>query len=55
MIKFGDIEYFSLLDLQDKLRARSYDKLDLIVLDKLRTEIEIKIQQIEYEHKNKSK
>ncbi len=51
MIKYGDIEYFTLLDLQDNLRSRRYDKLDLSMLDKLRNEIDIKIKRIELKAK----
>ena len=50
MIKYGDIEYFSLLNLQDKLKAWSYTNLDLQYLDKLRMEIDIKIKAIHEEH-----
>ena len=46
-IKIGSIEYFSLLGLQDKLRSSQYDKFDLITLDKLRYEVELKIKEIE--------
>jgi len=52
MIKYGDIEYFTLLDLQDNLQSRRYDKLDLSMLDKLRNEIDLKIRRIELEHTN---
>lgn len=48
-IKFGDIEYFTLLDLQQKLKRWDYDRLDLLSLDKLRLEVEIKIKQINLE------
>ena len=51
MIKFGDIEYFTLLDLRDNLQSRRYDKLDLFNLDKLRNEIELKIRRIELKAK----
>ena len=46
MIRFGDIEYFTLLELRDRLKARQWDKLDLLNIDRLRNEVEIKIQQI---------
>ena len=49
-IKVGDIEYFTLLELQDKLRYFGYNKLDLEYLDKLRAELEIKIESINLEH-----
>jgi len=52
MIKFGDTEYFTLLDLRDKLKYQAYSKLDLINLDKLYNEIIIKIAQIEYQYNN---
>lgn len=48
MIKFGDIEYFELLRLEQYLKYRGYDKLGLVTLDKLRNEVYIKIKQIEY-------
>ena len=51
-IKFGDIAYFTLLDLEQKLKAFKYDKLDLICLDKLRNEVDTKIKQINFEHNN---
>jgi hypothetical protein len=50
MIKFGDIEYFTLLELQSKLIYRGYDKLDLLTLDKLRNEVEMKIRAIHLKH-----
>ena len=53
MIKFGDIEYFTLLDLRDKLKYQQYHKLDLVNLDRLRSEVEIKIEAIHLEHNNK--
>lgn len=53
MIKFASIQYFELLDLRTKLKSRALDKLDLINLDKLRNEVEMKIQQIDYLEKNK--
>lgn len=55
MIKYGDFEYFILLDLNDKLKARDYNKLDLITLDKLRYEVEIKIAQIHAQYKQENK
>lgn len=45
-IKFGSIEYFELLHLRDKLRSRHLDKLDLLSLDRLRTEVAFKIDAI---------
>lgn len=45
-IKFGDIEYFQLLSLQDYLKARHLDRLDLLCIDKLRYEVGIKIAAI---------
>ncbi len=50
-IKFGDIEYFTLLELRDKLMYRGYDRLDLLTLDRLRNEVDIKILQIHEEDK----
>lgn len=49
-IKFGDIEYFTLLDLNDKLKYYQYDKLDLVNLDRLRSEVERKIAAIHLEN-----
>lgn len=54
-MKYGDIEYFTLLDLQDKLKYMQYDKLGLSNLDKLRTEIHIKVEGIHLEAKSKAK
>lgn len=45
-IKFGDIEYFELLRLQDELKFLRYDRLGLSNLDKLRYEISVKIAAI---------
>lgn len=45
-IKFGDIEYFTLLELQSRLKFLGYNKLDLLCLDKLRYEVEVKIKAI---------
>lgn len=52
-INFGDIEYFTLLDLNDKLKYYQYDKLDLLNLDKLRAEVERKIEAIHFEHRER--
>lgn len=54
MIHYGDIEYFTLLDLRDKLKYFNYDKLDLVNLDRLRAEVERKIEVIHYEVKEKT-
>jgi hypothetical protein len=51
-IKYGDIEYFTLLDLRDKLKYFQYDKLDLVNLDKLRIEVAIKIEAIHLKSKD---
>lgn len=45
-IKYGDIEYFELLSLQDKLKNRRLDLLGLLSLDRLRTEIAYKVEAI---------
>lgn len=45
-IKYGSVEYFTLLDLNERLQAWKYDKLDLLNLDKLRSEVEMKIAKI---------
>lgn len=50
-IKYGDIEYFTLVDLQDKLKRFDYDKLDLQYLNNLRNEINLKIEAIHLIHK----
>lgn len=55
MIKFGDIAYFTLLGLEQKLKYRSYDKLDLICLDKLRNEVDTMIKAIHLEEDNRRK
>ncbi len=54
-IKFGDIEYFTLLELERKLKARDLDRLGLVCVDKLRMEVYIKIQQINLEHNERIK
>lgn len=48
-IKFGDIKYYTLLNLRDKINSRSFRDVDLISLDKLKIELEIKIKAIETE------
>ncbi len=53
MIKYGSIQYFELLDLQSRLKSRALDKLGLESLDRLRNEVHIKIEQINYEYNNK--
>jgi hypothetical protein len=50
IIKFGDIEYFELLTLRDRLKYWKYDKFDLEYLDKLKAEIDRKIESIHLEH-----
>ena len=50
MIKYGTIEYFTLEGLRDKLRGHQYDKLDLLFLDKLKMEIDIKLKAIQNEY-----
>ena len=52
-IKFGDIEYYTLHELRDKLMYWGYNKLDLNYLDKLRTELDIAIKAIDLEYKMK--
>ena len=52
-MKFGSIEYFELLSFQDKLKNRNLDKLDLITLDRLRTEVAIKVEAINLEENNR--
>lgn len=50
MIKYGTVEYFELLNLQDKLKAWKWDKLDLLNLDKLRIEVDMKVKAINQVH-----
>lgn len=52
---YGDINYFTLLELNDKLKNRVYDRLDLIYLDRLRNEVESQINSINLEYKNNLK
>jgi len=52
-IKFGSIEYFELESFQDKLKNRCLDKLDLISLDRLRTEVAMKLAAINEEENNR--
>lgn len=46
MIKFGDIEYFELLSVQDYLKGRVLDRLGLVNVDRLRIEVDMKIAAI---------
>jgi len=52
-IKFGSIEYFELLSFQDKLKNRNLDKLDLLTLERLRSEVAMKIEVINYDENNR--
>lgn len=45
-IKYGSIEYFTLLGLRDELNYTSLNKLGLQNLDKLKFEIDVKIAAI---------
>lgn len=38
-------QFLDLLNLQKHLRYRGYDKLDLLMLDRLRDEVDIKVEQ----------
>lgn len=49
-IKYGSIEYFTLLDLQDKLKYWDYKRLGLLTLDTLITEVDMKRKAIELAH-----
>ena len=49
-IEFGSIEYFELLSFQDSLKGYRLDKLELIYLDKLRAEVERKVEAIHQLH-----
>lgn len=51
MIKYGDIEYFALLELNDRLKDRMLNRLDLVNVDRLRNEIEMKILEINNKYK----
>ena len=51
VIQFGSIEYFELLNFRDKLMNRHLDRLDLLQLDRLRNEVEIKVLSIHEKHK----
>ena len=55
MIKSGSIEYFELLTFRDKLKSLRLNKLDLNYLDKLRMEVDLKIEEIHLEAKEKQK
>mgnify|MGYP003408116778 CR=1 FL=1 len=55
MIKSGSIEYFELLTFRDKLKSFRLNKLDLNYLDKLRMEVDLKIEEIHLEAKEKQK
>lgn len=55
MIKFGDTDYFVLLDLQTKLKAWKYKKLDLLMLDKLRLEVDTLVEAIHLEDDERRK
>lgn len=46
-IKFGSTEYFELIALQDQLKSRSFDKLGLINLERLRFEVDMGIKKID--------
>lgn len=51
MIKYGDIEYFALLELNDRLKDRMLNRLDLVNVDRLRNEVELKIMAINKAYK----
>ncbi len=55
MIKFGSAQYFGLLEFRDQLNNRYNDRFDLVNLDKLRYEVNIKIEQINLLHKSQTK
>lgn len=55
MIKFGSIDYFELVAFRDRLKSWSLNKLDLNYLDKLRMEVDLKIEEIHLEAKEKQK
>lgn len=51
MIKYGDIEYFALLELNYRLKDRMLNRLDLVNIDRLRNEVELKIMAINKAYK----
>ena len=53
-IKYGDIKYFTLLRLQETLNINDFRRLDLLTYDKLRMEVELKIESLKLEHKQKA-
>lgn len=55
MIKSGSIEYFELLTFRDSLKSWRLNKLDLNYLDKLKMEVDLKIEEIHLEAKEKQK
>lgn len=54
-IKFGDISYFTLLRLQDTLKSIDFNRLRLLSFDKLRNEVDMKVDQIDHEEKERRK
>jgi len=52
-IKYGDVEYFELVELRERLSYFRYDRLDLISLDRLRSELDFKIAAINEEKQAK--
>ena len=51
-IEYGSTEYYTLLNLKYQIENRGYNKLDLVALDSLRSEIDLKIKAI-YEEFNR--
>lgn len=45
-IKFGDIRYFTLLRLQSTLKSVDFNRLGLLSYDKLRLEVDMKVEEI---------
>jgi hypothetical protein len=55
MIKFGDIAYFELLRFRDRLKNRELDRMDLVNLDRLRNEVQMKIDVIDNQERERRK
>ena len=53
-IKYGDIKYFTLLRLSDKLKNIDFNMLGLMSYDKLRNEVDMRIEQINYQENHKN-
>lgn len=54
-IKFGDIKYFTLLRLQNQLQSVEFSRLPLNTYDKLKLEVDMLVEQINHEAKERDK